>query len=152
MLAESKATEDARASADTPHLRVEDCASSAPENESIDAAEKGQQKEEAKPVDVDPDLVTWTGVDDPENPHNFSVRRRVFVTAVWVYGNIVTTLASSIFASGASLIETEFDVSATVATLGVSLFVVVGSHFLSSPLNPILALLESPMYQDSCVC
>ena len=95
---------------------------------SMDAAERGQsisEEEARKPAEADPDLITWDGEDDPENPHNWAVRTKVGITAIWVVGNIVTTIASSIFASGASLIEEEFNIGSVVATLGVSLFLVV---------------------------
>ncbi|KAI0602685.1 major facilitator superfamily domain-containing protein [Biscogniauxia sp. FL1348] len=44
------------------------------------------------------------------------------ITCIWVYGNLVTTIGSSIWSSGASAIEAEFDESTVVVTLGVSLF------------------------------
>ena len=91
------------------------------------AQSAGGQGNEKSDKEADSDLVTWNGDNDPENPHNWPVRKRVGVTAIWIIGNIVTTIASSIFASGASLIEEEFDISPTVATLGVSLFLVVSS-------------------------
>lgn len=74
---------------------------------------------------VDPNLVTWTGPDDPANPHNWSTARKLGITGIWVYGNVVTTIASSIFSSGAGEIEKEFHVSSTVAILGVSIFLLV---------------------------
>lgn len=70
-------------------------------------------------------LVDWDGPDDPANPHNFTTRRRVFITLIWVAGNLVTCIASSIFSSGATLIKKEFHLSSTVTTLGVSLFLLV---------------------------
>ena len=75
--------------------------------------------------EVDPNLVTWSGPDDPTNPHNWSTGRKIFITAIWVYGNVVTTIASSIFSSGAGQIEEEFHIGSTVTTLGVSIFVLV---------------------------
>ena len=93
----------------------------------LEAQKTEAQQASAPEANEDPNLVTWTGPDDPENPHNWRTGYKVFITGIWVFGNIVTTVASSIFSSGASLIEREFDVSPTVATLGVSLFLVVCS-------------------------
>lgn len=74
-------------------------------------------------------LVDWDGPDDPANPHNFTTGRRVFITLIWVAGNLVTCIASSIFSSGATLIAKEFHLSSTVTTLGVSLFLLVSQTF-----------------------
>ena len=108
---------------------------------SMDHAERGHSSSEegaTKPADVDPNLKTWDGENDPGNPHNWTVRTKVGITAVWVVGNIVTTIASSIFASGASLIEEEFNISSVVATLGVSLFLVVCNYISSYPVFSLL--------------
>lgn len=87
-------------------------------------AEEAQSVIDEKLSD-DPNLVTWTGPDDPANPHNWSTARKLGVSGIWVYGNVVTTIASSIFSSGAGSVVKEFHVSPTVAILGVSLFVLV---------------------------
>ncbi|KAI0011632.1 major facilitator superfamily domain-containing protein [Xylariaceae sp. FL0662B] len=70
----------------------------------------------------DADLVTWDGPGDAGNPQNFSTPYKVFITLIWVYGNLVTTIASSIWSSGAGAIALEFHKSTIVVTLGVSLF------------------------------
>lgn len=80
------------------------------------------------------EFIAWDSPEDPHNPQNFSYARKLFVTAIWVAGNLVTCIASSIFSSGSSFISKEFDVSSTVTTLGISLFLLVsqpcGSPFL----------------------
>ncbi|TRX91237.1 hypothetical protein FHL15_007842 [Xylaria flabelliformis] len=70
----------------------------------------------------DTNLVTWNGPDDPENPQNYSFPYKVFITAVWIYGNLCSTLASSIWSSGATQVAAEFHQSTIVVTLGISLF------------------------------
>ena len=95
-----------------------------------------------KPPQVDPNLVTWTGPDDPANPHNWSVGRKLAITGIWVYGNVVTTVASSIFSSGAELIEKDFHVSSTVAILGVSLFLLVRISSIAGISYPAVLLLS----------
>lgn len=74
---------------------------------------------------ADPDLITWSGSDDPKNPQNWSFKYKIWVTAAWVYSCFVTTVASSIFSSGAEVIGADYHVGTTVVTLGVSLFLVV---------------------------
>jgi hypothetical protein len=44
----------------------------------------------------DDDLVTWDGPNDTGNPQHFSMSRKVFITLIWIYGNLVATIASSI--------------------------------------------------------
>ncbi|KAI0384965.1 major facilitator superfamily domain-containing protein [Hypomontagnella monticulosa] len=81
------------------------------------------QEEKSKvEEEKDPNLVVWDGPDDPGNPQNFSNGYKVFITLIWVYGNLTTTIASSIWSSGAGAIAVEFDKSTIVVTLGVSLF------------------------------
>ena len=70
-------------------------------------------------------LVTWSGPDDIDNPQNFSFARKMLITTVWVYGNLTTTIASSIWSSGSNAIASEFGVSSLVVTLGISLFLLV---------------------------
>ncbi|KAI9835134.1 MAG: hypothetical protein M1819_002503 [Sarea resinae] len=85
-------------------------------------------KDEEREIGVMPsqgqprDLITWEGPDDRQNPQNWSFLRKLWVTAIWVIGCLVTCIGSSIFSSGASVISQEFKVSSTVTTLGISLF------------------------------
>ncbi|KAI3331984.1 MFS general substrate transporter [Xylariaceae sp. AK1471] len=76
------------------------------------------KKEEEK----DANLVTWNGSDDPENPQNYSTFRKVFITVIWIYGNLCATLASSIWSSGTGQVAAQFHQSTIVVTLGISLF------------------------------
>lgn len=87
--------------------------------------EKEESQPEAPTPEVDPDLITWSGPDDPKNPQNWSFKYKIWVTAAWVYSCFVTTVASSIFSSGAEIISADYHVGTTVVTLGVSLFLVV---------------------------
>lgn len=70
---------------------------------------------------------TWDESRSPANPQNWSRYRKLFLTFIWIYGNLVATISSSIFSSGAQAIQEEFGVSTEVVTLGVSLFVAVGA-------------------------
>ncbi|CAH0046160.1 unnamed protein product [Clonostachys solani] len=68
--------------------------------------------------------VTWSGLDDRDNPQNYSIPRKIFITFIWVYGNLVVAIASSIWSSCAAAIREEFHTSNIIVTLGVSLFLV----------------------------
>lgn len=72
-----------------------------------------------------PNIVRWTVLDDPGNPQNWTFRRKVGVTGIWVYACLATAIASSIFSSSSQAISVEYHVSSTVVTLGVSLFMIV---------------------------
>lgn len=115
-----------------------------PVQDEATATESDKEKDPVigeKSPQADPNLVTWTGPDDPANPHNWSVGRKLAITGIWVYGNVVTTIASSIFSSGAGGIAREFDVSSTVTILGVSLFLLVCKRSIAGILHPAVRLL-----------
>lgn len=96
---------------------------------STDKVDNDIEKQEPEPEppspQVDPDLITWDGPDDLNNPQNWSFKYKIWVTAAWVSSCFVTTVASSIFSSGAEVIGADYHVGTTVVTLGVSLFLVV---------------------------
>ncbi|PTB66175.1 MFS general substrate transporter [Trichoderma citrinoviride] len=78
--------------------------------------------------------LTFQDPKDPANPKNWSLFRRLFITFIWIAGNLVASVSSSIFSSGAQAISEEFHVGTEVVTLGVSLFVIgysVGPPFWS---------------------
>ena len=78
-------------------------------------------------LDVDPNLVVWDGLDDPGNPLNWSVKRRVAITASMGAMTFVVTFSSSIFASTLGQVAEEFQIGEVVATLGVALFLLVST-------------------------
>lgn len=81
-----------------------------------------KQNESDTTIDIDPDLITWNGPEDKENPQTWSFTRKVCITAIWIYGNLATCIASSIWSSGVDVIRKEFHVSSLRVALGVSLF------------------------------
>ncbi|KKO97843.1 polyamine transporter 4 [Trichoderma harzianum] len=86
------------------------------------------------PSPPSPSPLAFKDANDPDNPKNWSLFRRLFITFIWIAGNLVASVSSSIFSSGAQAISEEFGVGPEVVTLGVSLFVVgysVGPPFWS---------------------
>ena len=79
---------------------------------------------EPEPEQPDPNLITWAGPDDPENPQNWNFWTKVGISLIWVFANLVTCVASSIYSSGVGQLQEEFGMSLPVATLGISLFLV----------------------------
>ncbi|KAI1130708.1 major facilitator superfamily domain-containing protein [Nemania abortiva] len=124
----------------------------------VEAAHLARLAGEKQDSDEDANLVTWDGPKDPENPQNYSVFRKLFITFVWVYSNLVTTIASSIWSSGSGAVQEEFHKSTIVGyavgppvwgplserfgrkwpmTVGVALFTAfsIGGAFGAAPLS-----------------
>ncbi|SPO25355.1 related to multidrug resistant protein [Ustilago trichophora] len=71
----------------------------------------------------DPNLVTWAQ-NDPENPFNWSQRRKIMLLVVVSSCAFCVTNTSSIISNAYQGIQDEFGVSKEVAILGLSLFVI----------------------------
>ncbi|KZL64739.1 MFS multidrug transporter, partial [Colletotrichum tofieldiae] len=68
-------------------------------------------------------IISWTGPNDPENPQNWTSRKKWAVTISLGSLTWVVTFASSIFSTATQVAAEEFGVSVEVMTLGTSLFV-----------------------------
>ena len=64
----------------------------------------------------------WNGPNDPANPRNFPLWRRVFSTAAVTLLAFVTTFAASIYSAGSSDVAATFNVSEEIAILPLSLY------------------------------
>ncbi|GHJ87320.1 hypothetical protein NliqN6_3722 [Naganishia liquefaciens] len=96
----------------------------------------------------DPNIVDWYGPDDPENPLNFSLFKKCFVTFCIALITISVYMGSSIVTPGILDIVQEFGKSQIVATLVLALFVLgygTGPLILS-PLSEIPSLGRTPIY------
>lgn len=76
-------------------------------------------------AEKNPDLVEFDGPDDPGNPKNWPKPRRWRITASMGMMTFVVTFASSIFSVAIDSVSKEYHVGTVVATLGVSLFLLV---------------------------
>ncbi|KAF9694261.1 hypothetical protein EKO04_008025 [Ascochyta lentis] len=72
---------------------------------------------------VDRFLVEFDGPNDPENPKNWTPKRRWAITVSMGLMVFTVTFASSIFSVNIGVIVQKFDVTLVTATLGVALFV-----------------------------
>lgn len=106
---------------ESPQKSVDDLTAS---NNSIPDMEKALEKEGDPPVLAE-FLVLFNGPDDPDNPKNWSTRRRWGITVVVGLLVFSVTFASSIFSVNIGIVEEKFHVTRVVATLGVALFVLV---------------------------
>jgi DHA1 family multidrug resistance protein-like MFS transporter len=94
----------------------------------VEAAEEQQKKDEEvrrekMEQEQDPNLVTWDGPDDPENPMNWPTRKKWLVTVIMGLMTFCVTFASSVFSTATVVVAEVYGVSEEVAVLGTSLFV-----------------------------
>lgn len=125
---------------ESPQKSVEDLTVS---NNSTADMERAQEKADDAPV-VDELLVVFNGPDDPDNPKNWTARRRWGITVVVGLLVFSVTFASSIFSVNIGIVEDKFQVTQVVATLGVALFVLVRKSPLCSRAG------ELTQYRASC--
>ncbi|KAI0111763.1 MFS general substrate transporter [Daldinia grandis] len=109
--------------------------------------EAGVDNRETTADEKDPDLVDWDGPDDPENPANWSDKKKWLNIAILSIMTLVTPLGSSMFAPGIPGIMVEFhETSSTLATFLVSVYI-LGFAFgplLIAPLSEIFG--RRPLY------
>ncbi|RKL09260.1 hypothetical protein BFJ68_g9204 [Fusarium oxysporum] len=104
-----------------------------------DAAIGEQEKGERRPpAHNDLDSIAWSGADDPENPKNWSNKRKWLNITVLSLLTVVTPLGSSMFAPGIPSIMAEFhETSPNAATFILSIYVLgfVFGPILIAPLS-----------------
>lgn len=86
--------------------------------------EKGNLQDGSEFVAVDPELITWEGPDDPENPRNWPKGKKwTMVTVVSLYA-LISPLSSSIIAPAVSEVSKDLHIVQSVEkSLTVSIFV-----------------------------
>ncbi|CAH0021898.1 unnamed protein product [Clonostachys rhizophaga] len=93
-------------------------------------------------------LVDWYYTDDPENPHNWTIKKRLVTTLIICLYTFVVYTTSAIYVPSTEGIMKQFGVSSIVATLGLALYVLgygVGP-LLFSPLSEIPRIGRNPVY------
>ncbi|KAK0388633.1 hypothetical protein NLU13_4876 [Sarocladium strictum] len=93
-------------------------------------------------------LVDWYFTDDQANPHNWSNRKRLFLTLIICFYTFVVYTTSAIYTSSVPQIQDRFGVDNVLATLGLSLYVLgygVGP-LIFSPLSEIPRIGRNPVY------
>jgi multidrug resistance protein len=81
-----------------------------------------EKREEAE--ETDPNVVSWDGPDDPQNPKNWTDKKKWTNVAILSILTIITPLGSSMFAPGIPQIMIEFHNSnSTVATFILSIYI-----------------------------
>ncbi|GAB7350827.1 hypothetical protein MBLNU459_g1361t1 [Dothideomycetes sp. NU459] len=105
-----------------------------------------------KPVDPEKgkniDMVSWYGPEDPDNPQNWSQRKKFFVAFQICLLTTSIYIGSAIYTPGEGEIVEIFGVSEVVATLGLTLFVAgygLGP-MLWAPMSEIPQIGRNPIY------
>lgn len=93
-------------------------------------------------------VVTWYSDIDPENPHNWTSRKKMYVSAVLFAYTFAAYIGSSLYTASVPAIRDKFGVNEDVANLGLALYV-WGYGFapmVLSPLTEIPAVGRNPPY------
>ncbi|OCL02965.1 MFS general substrate transporter [Glonium stellatum] len=93
-------------------------------------------------------LVTWYSENDPDNPHNWSFTKKLWISMLLLVYTFSVYIGSSLYTASEPDIVKIFGVSDVVASLGLSLYVIgygVGP-LLFSPLSEIPAIGRNPQY------
>lgn len=106
----------------------------------VDAAEKGLEPTPSKGLQRTVTAQDWTGPDDPENPMNWPLWQRVYHTTIPGVFGFAVTFGSSVYTPALPEVVEKFNVSLTVAILGLSLYV------LGLAFGPVLAAPISETY------
>ncbi|KAK0438120.1 major facilitator superfamily domain-containing protein [Armillaria borealis] len=117
----------------------------------IDGAEELAEKQIDEALKSDPYTVGWYGDDDPENPRNWSPKKRAFVAFSISLLTFSVYIGSAIYTPSIPGIMADFNVSLTKATLGLTLYVLaygIGPMFLS-PLQELPKLGRNPVYMST---
>jgi DHA1 family multidrug resistance protein-like MFS transporter len=102
-------------------------------NEALGEIEKDPENALPSISNENPEFIDFDGPDDPENPKNWTTKRRWAITLSMGSLVFTVTFASSIFSVNIGVVKELFDVSTVTSTLGVALFVLVRS---TCPLLP----------------
>lgn len=78
---------------------------------------------ESVEAEDDPYLVDWWSPKDPDNPQNWGLPKKLFVTGLICLLTTSVYIGSAIYTPGIPYISQEFGVGTVTATLGLSLFV-----------------------------
>ncbi|KAJ5682167.1 MFS transporter cpaT [Penicillium macrosclerotiorum] len=89
----------------------------------------------------DPNVVDWDGPDDPENPLNWSAKRKMTATISIALITLLTPLGSSMFAPGVNQLAKDFKIASTELDSFV-----VSVYLLGYCFGPLLIAPISEMY------
>ncbi|CAK5271077.1 unnamed protein product [Mycena citricolor] len=88
----------------------------------VGAPKPERPKFEEQNLPREPEEISWDGPDDPENPQNWTDRKKWWITFVCVISTVNVTFASSAPSSAMGFIRADFGISAEVSYLVTSVF------------------------------
>ena len=93
-------------------------------------------------------LVDFYDTDDPENPQNWSLRKKMFVQFIICYYTLAVYTGSAIYAPSQQGVMVQFGVSLTASSLGLALYVLAYGigPMLWAPLSEIPVIGRNPPY------
>ncbi|KAG0650048.1 Caffeine resistance 5 [Hyphodiscus hymeniophilus] len=122
-------------------------------------SQENERYNEASGVRVDPEkgrdvtIITWYSDNDPENPQNWSLPKKIFVTGLICLLTFAVYIGSAIYSAGTQGVMERFGVSQVAATLGLTLFVAgygLGP-MIWAPMSEIPIFGRTPIYIGTLV-
>ncbi|CAK9437508.1 uncharacterized protein LODBEIA_P18860 [Lodderomyces beijingensis] len=118
-------------------------------NQDKDSASTAANSQEAlDKKDSEYIIVTWDGDDDPENPYNWSTGLKSLMAFQISFLTVSVYMGSAIYTPGVQDIMAQFNISQTLATLPLTMFVIgygIGPLFFS-PLSEDSRIGRTPLY------
>lgn len=123
------------------------------------AADEDATYNHASGVKVDPEkgkdkhIISWFGDNDPEDPHNWSISKKFFVSFEICLLTTSIYIGSSIYSAGNDTVEMRFGVSQVAATLGLTLFIAgygIGP-MIWAPMSEIPQIGRNPVYLGTLI-
>ena len=98
-------------------------------------------------------LVDFYDTDDPDNPQNWSLRKKMFVQFIICYYTLAVYIGSALYAPSETGVIQQFGVSLTASSLGLSLYVLAYGigPMLWAPLSEIPVIGRNPPYVATLV-
>ncbi|KAK3626500.1 GTPase-activating protein [Elasticomyces elasticus] len=152
-------TRDDQFTLQTPATRRDPTRTSSDHSSRTRVGDENGHRNHVSGIKVDPEkgrdlhVVSWYGPDDPENPMNWSLTKKVFVTFEICLLTTSVYIGSSIYSAGTQSVSGIFGVSTVAATLGLSLFVAgygLGP-MIWSPMSEIPQIGRNPIYLGTLV-
>lgn len=95
----------------------------------------------------------WASKDDPANPRNYSLRRRVYSTIAYTSLAFVSTFAASLYAPAIEDIRKEFNVSEEISILPLSMYNIgmafgplIGSPLSETAGRKVVIMITTPIF------
>ena len=93
-------------------------------------------------------LVTWYSDHDPDNPHNWSFVKKIWIALLLMFYTISVYIGSSVYTASEPDVASIFGVSDVAAALGLSLYNIAYGigPLLFAPLSEMPAIGRNPPY------